>query len=240
MPGLHGRDALVLALTLAAGYVDAVGYLALGGVFTANMTGNTVLLGLHVSQEQSSAVLRSLLALVGFGGGALMGAMILERWRAEGPWPPGVTWAFAAESVMLTAFALGFALTGPRPEPTEVHGLILLSAVAMGMQSAAARRLDLPGIATTYVTGTLTSAMSGLVAGSRAGSRAAEAPRGATRSGRWKRSVTLQLLSLLVYGLGAMGGGLAHARVTAAVALPPLIVVLAVIAVAARHYRDRS
>ena len=37
-------------LTAAAGYVDAVSYLALGRVFTANMTGNTVLLGLSLVQ----------------------------------------------------------------------------------------------------------------------------------------------------------------------------------------------
>jgi uncharacterized membrane protein YoaK (UPF0700 family) len=38
----------VLLLTGAAGYVDAVSYLLLGRVFTANMTGNTVLLGLAI------------------------------------------------------------------------------------------------------------------------------------------------------------------------------------------------
>ena len=51
----HGRDALLLILTWAAGNVDAIGYLALGCVFTANMTGNTVLLGLHLAQEQGAA-----------------------------------------------------------------------------------------------------------------------------------------------------------------------------------------
>ena len=37
--------ALLLALTLVTGLVDAVSYLALGRVFTANMTGNVVFLG---------------------------------------------------------------------------------------------------------------------------------------------------------------------------------------------------
>ena len=41
----HERDLLLLALTWAAGNIDAIGYLGLGRVFTANMTGNTVLLG---------------------------------------------------------------------------------------------------------------------------------------------------------------------------------------------------
>jgi uncharacterized membrane protein YoaK (UPF0700 family) len=48
----HRRDILLLVLTWAAGSVDAISFLALGRVFTANMTGNTVLLGLHLAQEQ--------------------------------------------------------------------------------------------------------------------------------------------------------------------------------------------
>jgi uncharacterized membrane protein YoaK (UPF0700 family) len=39
------RDGLLLTLTAAAGSADAVSYLGLGRVFTANMTGNLVLLG---------------------------------------------------------------------------------------------------------------------------------------------------------------------------------------------------
>src|SRR3989454_10880597 len=41
---------MVLMLTWAAGSVDAISYLALDHVFTANMTGNTVLLGLAIGQ----------------------------------------------------------------------------------------------------------------------------------------------------------------------------------------------
>jgi uncharacterized membrane protein YoaK (UPF0700 family) len=44
------RDSRLLALTWAAGSVDAISYLGLGHVFTAMMTGNTVLLGLALAQ----------------------------------------------------------------------------------------------------------------------------------------------------------------------------------------------
>ena len=44
----RSRDAMLTSLSLAAGCVDAVGYLGLGQVFVANMTGNTVLLGLAI------------------------------------------------------------------------------------------------------------------------------------------------------------------------------------------------
>ena len=57
------RDAMVLVLTWAASGVDAISYLGLGHVFTANMTGNAVLLGLAVGQGQGLAALRSIIAL---------------------------------------------------------------------------------------------------------------------------------------------------------------------------------
>ena len=44
--GAVRRDRLLLALTFAAGSVDALSYVGLSRVFTANMTGNAVLLGL--------------------------------------------------------------------------------------------------------------------------------------------------------------------------------------------------
>ncbi len=230
-------DVMLLALTLAAGHVDALGYLALGGVFTANMTGNTVLLGLHVSLEQGAAVVRSLVALGGFGAGLLIGALVVERRRESTPWPPAVTWALGLEAAILGAFAVGFALTGPARERPELHGLILLSAVAMGIQSAAVRRLNVPGIATTYMTGTLTSAVTGLVARSRANAGAAGFSGGAGPF--WLvlgvgRTVKLQLLSLLLYGIGAMIAGLALPRWPMLGAIAPVLVVLSVVGVATR------
>jgi uncharacterized membrane protein YoaK (UPF0700 family) len=53
------RNVLVLLLACVAGSVDAVSYMSLGHVFTANMTGNTVLLGLALGQAESQAVARS-------------------------------------------------------------------------------------------------------------------------------------------------------------------------------------
>jgi uncharacterized membrane protein YoaK (UPF0700 family) len=44
------RSGLMVLLTIASGFSDALGYVALGHVFTANMTGNTILLGLAMGQ----------------------------------------------------------------------------------------------------------------------------------------------------------------------------------------------
>src|SRR5215472_1672510 len=140
------RDALLVALTAAAGWVDALSYLALGHVFTANMTGNLVLLGVAVGSLEAGGALRSAVALAGFAAGALLGSALTRD--AAGDWPGRVTAALAVEAAALAAFtALWRASTGQ-------EALIALSAVGMGIQSAAVRRLAVPGVATTFVTGT--------------------------------------------------------------------------------------
>ena len=67
----------LLLLCLAAGMVDVIGYLGLGHVLTANMTGNIVLLGIAIARAQEFIVLRSLIALAGFiVGNAIAARMI--------------------------------------------------------------------------------------------------------------------------------------------------------------------
>jgi uncharacterized membrane protein YoaK (UPF0700 family) len=157
------RNALLLLLACTAGAADAVSYMELGRVFTANMTGNTVLLGLALVQAESQAALRSALALAGFLVGGALGAWIVERGES-GIWPQTVTVALTLEWIILTAFAVDWLfVSGGTPTPSARAGLIALSALAMGVQSAAARRLDVSGIATTYITGTLTNLVAGLV-----------------------------------------------------------------------------
>src|SRR5215208_4950985 len=89
------RDAMLIMLSLAAGCVDAVGYLGLGQIFVANMSGNTVLLGLALGQAEARAALRAVVALVGFIVGVAVGAAILGPGRERSTWPPGVTAALA-------------------------------------------------------------------------------------------------------------------------------------------------
>ena len=75
-PFAPGRDAMVLVLTWAAAGIDAISYLGLGHVFTANMTGNTVLLGLAIGQGQGLAALGSIVALAGFALGVAISALV--------------------------------------------------------------------------------------------------------------------------------------------------------------------
>src|SRR6267143_1346780 len=65
--------ALLLALTVVTGIVDAVSYLAFGHVFTANMTGNVVFLGFAMAHVPGLSIARSAAALGAFAIGATMG-----------------------------------------------------------------------------------------------------------------------------------------------------------------------
>jgi len=203
---------MLLVLTAAAGLVDAISYLEMGHVFTAMMTGNTVLLALAIGQGEVMAALRSTLALVAFSAGAAGGALVLQRGRAVGEWPPIVTITLTIEAGMLGIFAMMWHVKGVgEPSGTLLLVLIALSGLAMGIQAAAVRHLGVPGVASTYITGTLTSLMAELVTGS------------ATRHLRLLASV------FLVYGAGALIGTVLQARSSALLAWLPFICVSAVV-----------
>lgn len=156
------RDTLLLTLTAAAGSVDAISLIGLERVFTANMTGNLVLLGLAIGQGQLLGSLRSVIAFLCFSVGILAGARVTGRPHETAVWPRRVTLTVGIELALLVVFAAGWAAAGDRPGTFNTDLLIALAAAAMGVQTAAARSLSVPGVATTFVTGTLTSLMAEL------------------------------------------------------------------------------
>src|SRR2546423_8719 len=70
---------LLLGLTVVTGFVDAVSYLALGHVFTANMTGNVVFLGFAMARAPGLSIGRSGAALGAFVIGAIIGGRLAAR-----------------------------------------------------------------------------------------------------------------------------------------------------------------
>jgi uncharacterized membrane protein YoaK (UPF0700 family) len=213
------RDGLLVLLAGAAGCIDALSYLRLGNVFTANMTGNAVLLGIATGQQVGARALHSAVALAGFVLGVLAGAALCGRHQRSptGGWPPGVTLVLGVELVVLGALAVGWALAGADPAGIAEHGLVGISALAMGLQSAAVRELPVGGVATTYVTGTLTSLLAGLALG------------GTSRRVRLRQAgVVLALVAGAVIGTAVLG------VVGAVAALIPVTLVAVVVAVALR------
>jgi len=237
---------MLLLLTLAAASVDAISYLGLGHVFTAMMTGNTVLLGLALAQGEVLAAVRSILALIGFAIGAFVGAIIVERESYPPEWPAAVTAALAFETIILAIFAANFTLFDSI-RGGMIYLLIILSALAMGVQSAAVRRLGVPGIATTYITGTLTSLMVDLLGWLR--SIAARLPRSKTAKRSeverrpWDQRVGLLAGVVTLYCLGALIGGVLQLYSAPIAPLFPLGAVMLVVVNAVirqRHQRRNS
>jgi uncharacterized membrane protein YoaK (UPF0700 family) len=148
------------ALTVVSGFVDAVSFLGLGHVFTANMTGNVVLIGFAAAGAPGFSVAASLSAVGAFLAGAVAGGRVAQRVRL----PRDLLLVAMAIEVSCTAAAAIVAGTVPSigvgwPRYT----VIALLAGAMGLRNSAVRRMGVPDMSTTVLTTTLT----GLASGSR-------------------------------------------------------------------------
>ena len=147
----------LLVLTFVTGIVDAVSVLGLGKVFTANMTGNVVFLGFAVAGLPEFSIIRSLIALAAFLAGAVLGGRLGSR-MAESNRLRWLRTAAACEAALLLLAGLasiGFNLASA-PLTLQLHALIVLVAVAMGLRNATVRRLAVPDLTTTVLTLTLT------------------------------------------------------------------------------------
>jgi uncharacterized membrane protein YoaK (UPF0700 family) len=158
------RDLLVVILTITTGVADAVCFLHLGHVFGSVITGNLVLIGVSAGLRVATLAEHAGVALAGYAAGVLAGAPIArERDRRPGgqpDWPPRVTACLAAELVLLLGFSAGWWAAGARPQGAAQLVLLGLAGAAMGMQSAAVRRLG--QLSTTYLTSTLTGVLAAL------------------------------------------------------------------------------
>jgi len=67
---------VLLGMTAVTGLVDAVSFLSLGSVFTANMTGNILILAFATARVSGLSVARSSTALIAFFVGAILGGRI--------------------------------------------------------------------------------------------------------------------------------------------------------------------
>lgn len=126
------------------------------------MTGNLVLLGIAIGQFQLAGSVRAVIALAGFAAGVLIGVRVTARTERPAVWPPSVTHALLVEAGLLAAFLAGWEIAGDKPAALPLDILAALSAGAMGMQAAAARRLHVVGVTTVFLTGMLTSLVADL------------------------------------------------------------------------------
>src|SRR5262249_5543482 len=145
---------LLLILTFVTGLVDAISYLKLGHVFVANMTGNIVFLGFALAGAQEFSAPASLAALAAFLVGALAGGRLGS---ATGQHRGRYLAIVILVKILLVAAVLVVATIVVNPDSQLLqYSLIILLALAMGAQNAAARRLAVPDLTTTVLTLTLT------------------------------------------------------------------------------------
>jgi uncharacterized membrane protein YoaK (UPF0700 family) len=197
---------LLVALTVDTGLVDAFSYLVLGHIFVANMTGNVLFLGLALVGAPGFSAASSLIALLAFAAGGLLGgrlARVLGAHRGR---------HLAVSSfVQVALFALGAVLVAVVGVPVrrgDHYVLIVVLAICMGLQNATARSLAVPDLTTTVLTQTI----SGL---------AADGPLGAGKGSRAGR----RLVAIAAMLVGAVvGGELAlHGRAFATLAIAAVL-----------------
>jgi uncharacterized membrane protein YoaK (UPF0700 family) len=171
VPAARMHLCLMQVLTFTTGVNDAVGYLGLDRVFTGNMTGNVVVLGMALTGRADLPVLGPLLALVGFMVGAAAGG------RALGPgadaWSTRTTLVLASTAALLGVVGAGLLLAGDDPGHAQMVAAATGAAIAMGLQAAAARTVAVKDVTTVVVTSTITGLAADSFLGSRTGSGSA-------------------------------------------------------------------
>ena len=150
----HPLTRALLVLTFTTGLVDAVSYLGLGRVFTANMTGNIVLLGFGIAGGTGLPVVAPLVSLGSFLVGAGAGGVLATRTADRHP--VHIARALAIEVSLIACVAVLAAAVTVRPDSVSGDMVIALLAFAMGVRNATVRRIGVPDLTTTVLTMTIT------------------------------------------------------------------------------------
>jgi uncharacterized membrane protein YoaK (UPF0700 family) len=223
------RDVRLLMLAASAGSADGWSYFGFGHAFVANMTGNTVLLGLSVFQPHGDW-LHPVISLCSYAAGTMIGSRLTEKVQPA-VWSKAISWTLMLEALLLlTAEAgwIGIHLNLSYAPSLEL--LLATVALAIGMQSSAMVQLKIPGIVTTYITGTWTTMLSGLVRVARD-----EQPPG--QEIEFEKRLALQAAVLSVYFLSAVLTGWLFQHLPLAVGVLPGVSVL-LVAVHGLIYND--
>ncbi len=126
-------------LTIVAGIADAVGYITMGGVFAANMTGNTVLAGIAAARGDHVGAWHHFVPLLAFFLGAMLARLLLRQLKSP-------TVGILIEAALIGG--LGFFAIGAEPA-------VLVLAFAMGLQASSITSFGGNTVSTVVVTSTL-------------------------------------------------------------------------------------
>lgn len=222
------RDLLLMVLAVSAGSADGWSYFGIDHAFVANMTGNTVLLGVDVFKKGSD-VLHPAIAIGCYAAGVLLASFLTRNLREGDSWPRVVSATLLLESILLIGSEIGWIAIlhhsggDSRFAIASRNSLLGGVAFAVGMQSGTMVQLKIPGVVTTYITGTWTLLMSGIVRFA-TGRERKSAPRKVALEERF----LLQGAVLAVYFLAAMLTGWILESLPAAVGALPAAAVFSV------------
>jgi len=203
----YGKNDIALAAALSgvAGYVDAIGFLKLGGFFVSFMSGNSTRLGVGLATGHLEAALTALVLIALFVAGVVLGALVANR-AGEGR----RAMVMGLEALLL-ATAAGLISLGH--DPVGVAAMVL----AMGAENAVFQRNGDVGVGLTYMTGALVKAGQRIAAALTGGDRWAWGPyvmlwAGLTLGGALGALAYLRLGVLALWGAATVLAGLALFR----------------------------
>lgn len=150
---------LAIGLSWTAGFVDAVGWLALLHIYTSHMTGNTASFGIDFAQRDWLQAFHHSWPLIPFLLGLIFGAAT-SSWARRKGWHSSFSIVLVTEVVLLSIFIwVGslYSVNGTIKAPSSAAFYFLLSmpAAAMGLQTVTVTRVFGLRVYTTYLTGSL-------------------------------------------------------------------------------------
>jgi uncharacterized membrane protein YoaK (UPF0700 family) len=179
----HRNIALACALSALAGYVDAIGFIHLGGLFVSFMSGNSTRMGVSLAGGDWRGAAQALGLIALFVLGAAGGSLIVLGERAHRQ-----ALLLLTEGLLLATAALGYTFGLER---FAVAAIV----VAMGLENAVFQIDGGAGLGLTYVTGALVKCGQLIAAALTGGARFGWAP-------------NLLLWAALV--VGSVGGALVY------------------------------
>ncbi|WP_070153028.1 YoaK family protein [Sphingobium phenoxybenzoativorans] len=151
-------QALAVCLSALAGYVDAVGYMALGGFFVSFMSGNTTRLGVGIAGHGRDVAMAG-----GLIGTFLLGVIIASL--------AGAAAGAARKQAVLGLMTLLITLAAACGASGHALVAAFITALAMGTENAVFERDGEVTIGLTYMTGTLVKTGQQIASALRGGDR---------------------------------------------------------------------
>jgi uncharacterized membrane protein YoaK (UPF0700 family) len=133
---------LATGLSAVAGYVDAIGFLSLGGFFVSFMSGNSTRLGVGLADGSMNALIAAAL-IATFVTGVVIGSVIgrlAKVWRRP---------------AVLGLVAVLLAIAASLDTVSQTRAAVIAMGLAMGAENAVFERDGEIHISLTYMTGTL-------------------------------------------------------------------------------------